>query len=84
MGNLGYRKRIEIVTHDVLIFGAGLAGLRVGVEIARESKDSIKCSCCMAACPTMATDRQYLGPMPLAQAYRYNKDTSSGVRDPHG
>ena len=25
----------------------------------------IKCGCCMAACPTLATDARYLGPMPL-------------------
>lgn len=35
----------------------------------------IKCGCCMAACPTSASDRQYSGPMPLAQAHRYNVDT---------
>ncbi|MBN1880225.1 succinate dehydrogenase iron-sulfur subunit [bacterium] len=35
----------------------------------------IKCGCCMAACPTMATDAQYLGPQPLAQAYRYEADS---------
>ena len=35
----------------------------------------IKCGCCMAACPTMATDRKYLGPVALAQAYRYNTDS---------
>ncbi len=35
----------------------------------------IKCGCCMAACPTMATDREYLGPMPLTQFHRYNVDT---------
>jgi succinate dehydrogenase / fumarate reductase iron-sulfur subunit len=35
----------------------------------------IKCGCCMASCPTMATDREYLGPMPLAQIYRYNVDS---------
>lgn len=38
----------------------------------------IKCGCCMAACPTLATDVRYLGPMPLAQAYRYNNDTRDG------
>jgi succinate dehydrogenase / fumarate reductase, iron-sulfur subunit len=38
----------------------------------------IKCGCCMAACPTLATDERYLGPMPLAQAYRYNNDTRDG------
>lgn len=35
----------------------------------------IKCGCCMSACPTLATDDEYFGPMPLAQAYRYNADT---------
>ncbi len=34
----------------------------------------IKCGCCMAACPTLATDVRYLGPMPLAAAHRYNQD----------
>jgi succinate dehydrogenase / fumarate reductase iron-sulfur subunit len=38
----------------------------------------IKCGCCMAACPTMATDPEYLGPVALAQAYRYNTDTRDG------
>jgi succinate dehydrogenase iron-sulfur subunit len=35
----------------------------------------IKCGCCMGACPTLATDARYLGPMPLTSAQRYNKDT---------
>jgi len=38
----------------------------------------IKCGCCMAACPTVATDALYAGPMPLAQAHRYNVDTRDG------
>ncbi len=29
----------------------------------------------MGACPTLATDVRYLGPMPLTQAHRYNADT---------
>jgi succinate dehydrogenase / fumarate reductase, iron-sulfur subunit len=41
----------------------------------------IKCGCCMAACPTLATDPDYLGPMPLTQAHRYNVDTRDGGRD---
>ncbi|OPY89183.1 MAG: Fumarate reductase flavoprotein subunit [Syntrophaceae bacterium PtaU1.Bin231] len=32
---------IEVITHDVLIFGTGLAGLRAAVEIARKSGDSV-------------------------------------------
>lgn len=35
----------------------------------------IRCGCCMAACPTLATDDNYLGPMPLAQVFRWNADT---------
>ncbi|UCF66833.1 MAG: succinate dehydrogenase iron-sulfur subunit [Acidobacteriota bacterium] len=35
----------------------------------------IKCGCCMAACPTFATDALYSGPMPLTQAQRYNSDS---------
>lgn len=35
----------------------------------------IKCGCCIAACPTAATDPVYAGPMPLAQAQRYNADS---------
>jgi succinate dehydrogenase iron-sulfur subunit len=38
----------------------------------------IKCGCCMAACPTVATDPQYAGPMPLGQAHRYNADSRDG------
>jgi succinate dehydrogenase / fumarate reductase iron-sulfur subunit len=42
----------------------------------------IRCGCCMAACPTLATDARYLGPMPLAAAERWNKDTrDDGRRD---
>jgi succinate dehydrogenase / fumarate reductase iron-sulfur subunit len=40
----------------------------------------IRCGCCMGACPTLATDLNYLGPMPLTQAYRYNGDTRDGGR----
>ena len=38
----------------------------------------IKCGCCMAACPTFATDALYSGPMPLGQAHRYNSDSRDG------
>jgi succinate dehydrogenase / fumarate reductase iron-sulfur subunit len=38
----------------------------------------IRCGCCMAACPTYATDPRYSGPMPLAQSHRYNADTRDG------
>jgi len=52
----------------------------------------IKCGLCMAACPTVATDRRYLGPQPLAQAYRYTADSrdeglaqrKDAVLSPHG
>ena len=38
----------------------------------------IKCGCCMAACPTVATDAEFAGPMPLAQAHRYDCDSRDG------
>jgi len=44
----------------------------------------IKCACCMAGCPTLATDLEYLGPMPLTAAYRYNADTRDGGRKLRG
>jgi succinate dehydrogenase / fumarate reductase iron-sulfur subunit len=52
----------------------------------------IKCGLCMAACPTLATDPDYIGPQALAQAYRYSKDTrdegfelrKKGVGGAHG
>lgn len=34
----------------------------------------IKCGCCLAACPTVATDASYSGPQALSQAYRYLVD----------
>jgi len=39
----------------------------------------IKCGCCMAACPTVATDPEYSGPQPLAQAYRFMIDSRDGA-----
>ncbi len=39
----------------------------------------IKCGCCMAACPTVATDPEYSGPQPLAQGYRFMIDSRDGA-----
>ena len=52
----------------------------------------IKCGACLAACPTVATDPAYPGPMPLAQGYRYCVDSRDGgledrrdvLESPHG
>ncbi|WP_324717328.1 succinate dehydrogenase iron-sulfur subunit [Carboxydochorda subterranea] len=38
----------------------------------------LKCSLCVAACPTVATDPHFLGPQALAQAYRYTADSRDG------
>ena len=35
----------------------------------------IKCGLCLAACPTVATDRAFPGPQALAQCYRYCRDS---------
>ncbi len=52
----------------------------------------IKCACCVAACPTCATDSDFTGPQALAAAYRYTADSRdegltgrAGALDhPHG
>lgn len=52
----------------------------------------LKCGLCLAACPTVATDREFIGPQALAQAYRYCADSRDGgnaerfvvVDNPHG
>ncbi len=52
----------------------------------------IKCGSCLSACPTYATDTEFLGPQALAQAYRYMADVRdegfherlSVVDSPHG
>lgn len=42
----------------------------------------IKCGLCNSACPTMATDKSFLGPQGLAQAYRYTADNrDKGKKD---
>jgi succinate dehydrogenase / fumarate reductase iron-sulfur subunit len=35
----------------------------------------IKCGICVAACPTSASDKKFLGPQALAQCYRYSSDS---------
>jgi len=35
----------------------------------------IKCGLCLSACPTVAYDKEYLGPVALTQAYRYIADS---------
>lgn len=42
----------------------------------------LKCSLCLAACPTEASTPAFLGPQALAQAYRYSVDTrDEGLRE---
>ena len=41
----------------------------------------IKCGLCNSACPTMATDSQFIGPQALAQAYRYVADNRDKGKD---
>ena len=43
----------------------------------------IKCGLCNSGCPTMATDKSFIGPQGLAQAYRYvadNRDNGKNDR----
>lgn len=42
----------------------------------------IKCGLCVSACPTAATDKEFLGPQALGQAYRYSADSrDEGLRE---
>lgn len=42
----------------------------------------LKCGICLSACPTVATDEEFLGPQALAQAFRYISDTrDNGFRE---
>lgn len=41
----------------------------------------IKCAACVAACPTVAMDQNFPGPMPLTSAHRYNADSRDGGFD---
>lgn len=41
----------------------------------------IKCGLCNSACPTMATDKSFIGPQGLAQAYRYTADNRDKGKD---
>lgn len=45
------------------------------IELYLQFSYCIKCGLCVSACPTAATDREFLGPQALAQAYRYSADT---------
>jgi succinate dehydrogenase / fumarate reductase iron-sulfur subunit len=52
------------------------------VEAFEQFSYCIKCGICVAACPTSASDAQFLGPQALGQCYRYcsdNRDT--GVKE---
>ncbi len=37
--------------------------------------DCVKCGICVAACPTSASDKLFLGPQAMAQCYRYCRDS---------
>ncbi len=41
----------------------------------------IKCGLCLAACPTVATDEEFIGPQALAQVFRYNEDSRDEGED---
>jgi len=45
------------------------------LEVYLQFSYCIKCGSCLAACPTVATDRLFPGPQALAQCYRYCGDS---------
>jgi len=40
--------------------------------------DCVGCGICVAACPTSASDKLFLGPQAMAQCYRYTRDSRDG------
>jgi succinate dehydrogenase / fumarate reductase iron-sulfur subunit len=48
------------------------------VEAYEQFSYCIKCGICVAACPTSASDAQFLGPQALGQCYRYCADSRDG------
>jgi len=44
----------------------------------------IKCGLCLAACPTVATSDEYVGPQALTQGWRYLADSRDEGHDEHG
>lgn len=53
------------------------------VEAYEQFSYCIKCGICVAACPTAASDPQFLGPQALGQCYRYcadSRDAGDGSR----
>ena len=44
----------------------------------------IKCGCCISACPTAATSKEYLGPQALTQGWRYIVDSRDEGCAEHG
>ena len=44
----------------------------------------IKCGCCLSACPTVATSKDYLGPQALTQGWRYLADSRDEGCAEHG
>lgn len=61
--------------HDIAQAGSGFQQSPEELVDYLQFSYCIKCGLCMAACPTVATDAGYLGPMPLTAAQRYNADT---------
>ncbi len=43
-----------------------------------EFTNCVKCGACVAACPTSASDKLFLGPQALSQCYRYCDDSRDG------
>lgn len=44
----------------------------------------IKCGCCLSACPTVATSKDYIGPQALTQGWRYLADSRDEGCEKHG
>jgi succinate dehydrogenase / fumarate reductase iron-sulfur subunit len=71
------RKDVEELDHPTREYGQSPQQLEDYLQFAY----CLKCGICLAACPTVATDRNFLGPQALSQAFRYNSDTRDEARE---
>ena len=71
-----YRKvKPYIIREDDGVYESELLQTHKQFEEYEKYSMCIKCGLCMAACPIVGTDEDYLGPAPLTAVLRYNLDS---------
>ena len=81
----------EIVFHEILVTGGGLAGLRSALEASEYVDTAVitkvhplrshSGAACYGSCPINHKSKEYLGPVALALAYRFYLDPRDSRKD---